>query len=78
MSKLLNVKAAATYIGLTAWQVRSLVWDCAIPRVLVGRRLYVAVEDLDKWVREAREYAGSGPIAGTKKTARANLAVSKN
>jgi len=75
MSKLLNAKAAAEYVGLTPWQVRSLAWDCQIPRVVVGRRHYFAVEDLDKWVHESREYAGARTNA---RTQRASVSTERN
>lgn len=45
--RLLAVRDAAVYLGLTPWQVRGLVWAGTLPSVRIGRRLYLDRRDLD-------------------------------
>lgn len=46
----LTPSEAATYVGITERQVRSLVYRRAIPFTKVGRLLRFRVADLDRWL----------------------------
>jgi len=48
-SLLLDIPAAAVFLGLTAWQIRGLVCNQEIPRVLVGRKIYMRRAALVRW-----------------------------
>lgn len=63
----LDVKAAAEYLGVTAWTVRQLVSRGQIAHFRISRRgpLRFAVEDLEDWkasrVVPARRQGSSAP-----------------
>jgi hypothetical protein len=50
--RLLPLKAAAAYLGLTVWALRTLVWNGVLPVVQPpgGRKQYLDVRDLDAFV----------------------------
>jgi excisionase family DNA binding protein len=48
--KLLDAKETAAYIGRSVGAVQHLVARHEIPSVRVGRRIHIAVEDLDRWI----------------------------
>ncbi len=46
--RLLGIKEAAKYLGLSIWTVRGLVWSGELPIVRFGaRRQYLDIRDLD-------------------------------
>ncbi len=49
-ARLLNVKQAASYLGTTVWQIRSLTWDKKLAGIRLGQRLLFDVKELDKFV----------------------------
>lgn len=52
--RLLSLKDAATYLGLTPWQVRRLVWSHAIPSLRVNGKIYLDRRDLDEFPDRAK------------------------
>ena len=48
--RLLNVRAAAVYLGCTVWFVRSLAWSKAVPHIVLGKRLLFDRQDLDRYI----------------------------
>jgi excisionase family DNA binding protein len=48
--RLLGVRDAAVYLGVTEHFVRSLVWDRKLPKLLLGKRLLFDRHDLDNFV----------------------------
>jgi excisionase family DNA binding protein len=53
-SRLLNVRAAATYLSCTVWAVRSLVWNREIPSLKIGNRLLFDRKDLDDFIERIK------------------------
>jgi excisionase family DNA binding protein len=53
--RLLGITAAAEYMGATAWFVRTLVWNRAIPFCKLGKRLLLDRADLDAFVTSQKE-----------------------
>ena len=51
--RLLGLKAAAQHLGLTEWQMRTLVWNGVIPVVQFpnGRKKYFDTADLDELIQ---------------------------
>jgi len=47
--RLLSLKQAAQHLGVTDWQMRTLVWNGVIPVVQFpnGRKMYFDIVDLD-------------------------------
>jgi excisionase family DNA binding protein len=54
MPRLLSLKAASTYMGLTLWMVRRMVWDGEVNFVQAGRKIFIEVEELGRWVQQHR------------------------
>jgi excisionase family DNA binding protein len=52
-SLLLDVPAAASFLGITPWQIRGLVYSQEIPRVMVGRKIYFRRATLARWADRA-------------------------
>ncbi len=51
---LLTLKDAAAMIGLTLWAMRERIWSGDIPAVRFpdGRKLYVDVRDIDRFIQK--------------------------
>jgi len=52
--RLLSVKEAAKYLGISVWTVRSLGWRGEIPEVKIGRRTLFDLEDLGRFIQRSK------------------------
>ncbi len=54
--KLLTLKEAAAYLGLTPWGLREKVWEGHLPfiRTPGARKLHFAITDLDAYIEDNR------------------------
>jgi excisionase family DNA binding protein len=52
-SLLLDLKGAASFLGVTVWQVRGLIADKQLPVVRVGRKFYVRRASAIRWAERA-------------------------
>ena len=52
--RLLPLKKAANYLGLTVWAMRERIWAGQIPVVQFpnGRKQYIDIQDLDKLIQD--------------------------
>ncbi len=52
--RLLSLKDAAAYLGLTVWAMRERIWAGQIPvvRFQRGRKMYVDRMDIEKFIQE--------------------------
>jgi len=48
--RLYDLKEAATYLGRPIFSVRTLIWSGKLPYVKEGRRQYIDVVDMDKYI----------------------------
>jgi len=48
--RLYDLKEAAIYLGRPVFSVRGLIWKGALPYVKEGRRQYLDVYDMDKYI----------------------------
>ena len=50
--RLLTIKKAAEYLGITEWGMRTLIWKGLVPSIRYpdGRKIFVDVTDLDSYV----------------------------
>lgn len=55
--RLLNVHAAAAYLGTTVWFIRNLGWSDAIPVIKLGSRWLFDKADLDAYVDRVKAQA---------------------
>jgi len=55
--RLLTLKDAAQWLGLTVWAMRERVWQGAIPYVRFdgGRKLYIDTKDLERFIEQHKE-----------------------
>ena len=49
--RLLDVKSAAQYLGISPWTLREMQWRGALPYVKFNRRVYFDMEDLDLFIQ---------------------------
>jgi excisionase family DNA binding protein len=50
--RLLTVQEAGEYLGRSDWSIRELIWKGSLPIVREGRRIHLAIEDLETWVEQ--------------------------
>lgn len=50
LKRLYDLKSAAEYLGRPVWGVRELIWAGKLPIVRDGRKQYVDVYDLDRFI----------------------------
>ena len=48
--RLYNLKEASIYLGRSVWGVRGLIWAGKIPVVRDGRKMFIDILDLEKFV----------------------------
>jgi excisionase family DNA binding protein len=48
--RLLSLKEAAYYLGRSIWSVRELIWKGALPYIQDGRKQYLDIIDLDRYI----------------------------
>lgn len=55
--RLLTLKDAARYLGLTVWAMRERCWSGALPVVRFdgGRKLYLDVKDLETFIERHKQ-----------------------
>ncbi len=52
--RLLPLKAAAAYLGLTVWSLRERIWagDIPVVRFPGGRKQFIDVKDLERFIEQ--------------------------
>lgn len=53
--RLYDLKEAAIYLGRPIFSIRTLIWKGALPYVKEGRRQYLDVYDMDKYIERNKE-----------------------
>ena len=53
--RLLTVDQAAVYIGRSKDAVQHMVSSGKVPTIRTDRRVFIDVEDLDRWIREHKQ-----------------------
>ena len=56
--RLLPLKRAAEYIGLTTWAMREAIWAGLIPVVRLGpngRKMFIDIEDIESFIQRNKE-----------------------
>jgi excisionase family DNA binding protein len=62
--RLLDIKAAAGYLGCSPWTVRDLIWKGEVSYILLGRKQMIAREDLEATIKRMKKCDGSGQVRG--------------
>ena len=55
--RLLNVKEAAAYLGVTVFFMRTLAWEKRVMPLRLGKRMLFDVQDLDAFVDAQKKSA---------------------
>jgi hypothetical protein len=50
--RLYSLKEASIYLGRTLWGVRELVWAGKLPIVRTGKRQFVDLRDMDRFIEQ--------------------------
>jgi excisionase family DNA binding protein len=53
--RLLSLKGAATYLGVSYWGLRGLVLNGQLPSVRVGRRILLDIRDLEAFIERNKQ-----------------------
>ena len=48
--RLYDLKAAASYLGRPVWGVRELIWSGKLPVIQDGRKMYVDLYDMNRYI----------------------------
>lgn len=56
--RLLNIKKASLYSGIPIWGIRNLIWNEQLPFLKIGKKFYLDVNDIDKWICENKQCPG--------------------
>jgi excisionase family DNA binding protein len=54
MKRLYSIKDAAVYLGRSEWAVREMVWGGKLPYIRDGRRILLALEDMNAWIERSK------------------------
>ena len=50
--RLFDLKEAVYYLGRPVFSVRTLIWNGALPVIKDGRKLYLDIFDMDKYIEQ--------------------------
>ncbi len=49
---LYSIPEAAAYLGRSVWSMREMVWAGKLPAVRDGRRIFIDLEDMNRWIAQ--------------------------
>ncbi len=52
--RLFTVREASVYIGRSVNALRELIWAGKLPIVRPDRRIFLDIQDLDKWIEQSK------------------------
>lgn len=50
--RLYSIPEAAAYLGRSVWSMREMIWAGKIPVVRDGRRIFVDIDDMNRWIEQ--------------------------
>ena len=53
--RLLTLREAACYLGISQWTLRELYWKGRVPVVRMTRKLHFDLRDLDRFIEAAKD-----------------------
>ena len=53
--RLFDLREASVYLGRPVFSVRGLIWNGALPYVKDGRKQYLDVYDMDRYIEQNKE-----------------------
>jgi hypothetical protein len=52
--RLYNIKEAGTFLGRSTWSVREMLWAGKLPYIKDGKRIFVDILDMEKWIEQTK------------------------
>ncbi len=52
--RLYDIPTVADYLGTSPWTVREMIWRGDLPCVRIGRRQYLDIRDVDRFIEQAK------------------------
>lgn len=52
--RLYSIKEAGIYLGRSTWSVREMLWAKKLPQIKDGKRIFIDIEDMDKWIEQTK------------------------
>lgn len=56
--RLYNIKEAGTFLGRSTWSVREMLWAGKLPYIKDGKRIFVDILDMEKWIEQSKTTFG--------------------
>lgn len=53
--RLFSLKDTSVYLGRSLNSVRQMLWDGKLPFIRDGKRIFIDVQDLDKWIERSKQ-----------------------
>ncbi len=52
--RLYDIPTVADYLGTSPWTVREMIWRGDLPCVRIGRRQYLDIRDVDRFIEQTK------------------------
>lgn len=60
--RLLTLREAGAYLGISTWTLRELIWRGTLPAVRITQKIHLDLRDLDVFIERSKErVGGDGP-----------------
>jgi len=53
--RLFDLKEAGVYLGRPVFSVRTLIWGGALPVIKDGRKMYLDIQDMDRYIERMKQ-----------------------
>ncbi|MCX5803462.1 MAG: helix-turn-helix domain-containing protein [Proteobacteria bacterium] len=54
LKRLYSIKEAGVFLGRSTWSMREMLWAGKLPYIKDGKRIFVDLEDMTKWIEQAK------------------------
>lgn len=59
IKRLYSIKEASMFLGRSAWSVREMLWAGKLPYIKDGKRIFIDIIDMEKWIEQNKQAFGS-------------------
>ncbi|MBP7529803.1 MAG: helix-turn-helix domain-containing protein [Syntrophorhabdaceae bacterium] len=57
--RLYSLKEASIFLGRSTWSVRGMLWAGKMPQIKDGRRIFIDIRDMEKWIEQTKKTFGN-------------------
>lgn len=57
--RLFSLKDASVYLGRSVWSVREMIWAGKIPYLKTGKRIFLDIRDMERYIEENKTTFGN-------------------